>query len=116
MRARGADAFYTGDIAKDIVLAVRTHAKPGDITEDDLRAYRAIEREPVCGPYRAWRICSMGPPSSGGVAVLQILGLLERTELRARAAAIGRSAASTSPRPASSPTPIARAIWEIQRS
>ena len=75
----GVEPFYTGDIAKDIVLAVRTHAKPGDLTEDDLRAYRAIEREPVCGPYRAVRICSMGPPSSGGVAVLQILGLLERT-------------------------------------
>ena len=66
-------------MAKDIVLAVRTHAKPGDLTEDDLRDYRAIEREPVCGPYRGLRLCSMGPPSSGGVAVLQILGLLERS-------------------------------------
>ena len=75
----GADAFYTGDVAKDIALAVRTHAKPGDLTEDDLRGYRALEREPVCGPYRAWRVCSMGPPSSGAVAVLQILGILERT-------------------------------------
>ena len=75
----GADAFYTGDIAKDIALAVRTHAKPGDLTEDDLRAYRAVEREPVCGPYHGLRICSMGPPSSGGIAVLQILGILERT-------------------------------------
>jgi gamma-glutamyltranspeptidase / glutathione hydrolase len=74
----GADAFYTGDIARDMVLAVRTHAKPGDLTEQDLSGYRAIEREPVCGPYREWRICSMGPPSSGGIAVLQILGLLER--------------------------------------
>jgi gamma-glutamyltranspeptidase / glutathione hydrolase len=75
----GAQVFYEGDVAKDLVLAVRTHAQPGDLTEDDLRAYRAIEREPVCGPYRALRVCSMGPPSSGGVAVLQILGLLERT-------------------------------------
>jgi gamma-glutamyltranspeptidase/glutathione hydrolase len=71
--------FYEGDIAKDIVLAVRTHARPGDLTEEDLRSYRALEREPVCGPYRSWRICSMGPPSSGGVALLQILGVLERT-------------------------------------
>jgi gamma-glutamyltranspeptidase/glutathione hydrolase len=71
--------FYEGDIAKDMVLAVRTHAKPGDLSEDDLRSYRALEREAVCGPYRRWRVCSMGPPSSGGVAVLQILGLLERT-------------------------------------
>lgn len=75
----GVDVFYAGDIAKDMVLAVRTHAKPGDLTEEDLRGYRALEREPVCGPYRARRICSMGPPSSGGVAVLQILALLERT-------------------------------------
>jgi gamma-glutamyltranspeptidase/glutathione hydrolase len=75
----GASVFYEGDIAKDMVLAVRTHAKPGDLTEDDVRGYRAVEREAVCGPYRRWRVCSMGPPSSGGVAVLQILGLLERT-------------------------------------
>jgi gamma-glutamyltranspeptidase/glutathione hydrolase len=75
----GAGVFYEGDIAKDIVLAVRTHAKAGDLTEDDIGKYRAVEREPVCGPHRAWRVCSMGPPSSGGVAVLQILGLLQRT-------------------------------------
>jgi gamma-glutamyltranspeptidase/glutathione hydrolase len=75
----GAGIFYEGDIAKAMVLAVRTHAKPGDLTEGDLRKYLAVEREPVCGPYRQWRVCSMGPPSSGGVAVLQILGLLQRT-------------------------------------
>ncbi len=75
----GASMLYEGEVAKDIVLAVRTHARPGDLTEVDLRGYRALEREPVCGPYRARRVCSMGPPSSGGVAVLQILGLLERT-------------------------------------
>ena len=74
----GAGVFYEGDIAKDMVLAVRTHARPGDMSEDDLQRYRALEREPVCGPYRDWRVCSMGPPSSGGVAVLQMLGLLER--------------------------------------
>lgn len=76
----GARMFYEGDIAKDIVLAVRTHAKPGDLAEEDLRSYRAVEREAVCGPYRRWRVCSMGPPSSGAVALLQILGLLERTD------------------------------------
>jgi gamma-glutamyltranspeptidase / glutathione hydrolase len=75
----GADAFYRGEIARDIVRAVRGNAKPGDLSEPDLAAYRAVERPPLCGPYRQWRICSMGPPSSGGVAVLQILGLLERT-------------------------------------
>jgi gamma-glutamyltranspeptidase / glutathione hydrolase len=75
----GAQVFYEGDVAKDIALAVRTHANPGDLSEDDLRAYRAVEREAVCGNYRVLRVCSMGPPSSGGVAVLQILGLLERS-------------------------------------
>jgi gamma-glutamyltranspeptidase/glutathione hydrolase len=76
----GADALYRGEIARDIVRAVRSHAKPGDLTEQDLAGYRALEREPLCGPYRQWRVCSMPPPSSGGVAVLQILGLLERTQ------------------------------------
>lgn len=75
---RGADAFYRGEIAQDIVRAVRSHARPGDLTEEDLAAYRAVERDPLCGPYRQWRVCSMAPPSSGGVAVLQILGILER--------------------------------------
>src|SRR5262249_52384774 len=43
--------------------------------------YRAKERDPVCGTYRVWRLCGMGPPSSGGVAVLQILGALERFDM-----------------------------------
>jgi gamma-glutamyltranspeptidase/glutathione hydrolase len=77
--AKGASAFYEGDIARDLVAAVRASAKAGDLTVADMAAYRAVEREPVCGPYRVWVVCSMGPPSSGGVAVLQILGLLERT-------------------------------------
>jgi len=75
----GAQLFYQGDIAKDLVLTVRAHANPGELTEADLAGYRAVEREPVCGAFRLWRVCSMGPPSSGGIAVLQILGILERT-------------------------------------
>jgi gamma-glutamyltranspeptidase/glutathione hydrolase len=77
--AGGADAFYRGEIAQDLVRAVRSHRKQGDLTEEDLAAYRALEREPLCAPYRQWRVCSMAPPSSGGVAVLQILGLLQRS-------------------------------------
>jgi gamma-glutamyltranspeptidase/glutathione hydrolase len=76
--AGGADAFYRGAIAADIVQAVRSHAVPGTLSLEDLADYRALEREPVCGPYREWRVCSMGPPSSGGIAVLQILGMLSR--------------------------------------
>lgn len=77
--AGGADALYGGPIAEDLVQAVRTAAKPGDLTLADLADYRAVERAPVCGGYRVWQICSMGPPSSGGVAILQILALLEHT-------------------------------------
>jgi gamma-glutamyltranspeptidase/glutathione hydrolase len=79
--ARGADAFYFGAIADDIVDAVRGHVRPGDMTLVDLARYRAIEREPVCGEFHAHRVCGMPPPSSGGVAVLQILGLAERAGL-----------------------------------
>jgi len=77
--AFGADALYSGTIAEDMVRAVAAHPRPGDLSLADLQAYRAIEREPVCGRYRARRICGMGPPSSGGIALLQILGILERT-------------------------------------
>jgi gamma-glutamyltranspeptidase/glutathione hydrolase len=85
LAARGASAMYEGEIAADMVRAVRSHAKPGDLTIADVAAYGAHEREPVCAAYRVWRVCSMGPPSSGGVGVLQILGILERTRF-ARAA------------------------------
>ena len=75
----GARAFYSGAIAQSIVDAVH-HApvNQGGMTLADLKAYRAIERPPVCGTYRGDKICSMPPPSSGGVAVLQILAMLER--------------------------------------
>jgi len=78
----GADAFYVGDIARDIVAAVRSaSANAGHMTEADLARYRAKERAPVCGAYRGYTICSMGPPSSGGLTVLQILGILQHFEL-----------------------------------
>ncbi len=74
----GAKAFYTGDIAASIVQAVRNAPEnPGGMTLADLADYKAIEREPVCGTYREYRICSMGPPSSGGVAIIQIMGMLQ---------------------------------------
>ena len=81
--AKGADAFYRSPIADDIV-ATADHAwvNPGDMTVADIAAYRAIERPPVCGTYRAYRLCGMAPPSSGGVAVLEILGLLQPFDLK----------------------------------
>ncbi len=74
----GADAFYQGDIARDIVAAVHGHAVPGDLSLADLAGYRARTRPPVCGAYRGYRLCGMGPPSSGPLAVLQMLGELEQ--------------------------------------
>jgi len=77
--AGGAKAFYSGPIAQAIVDKV-DHAplNLGGMALADLASYQAKERETVCGSYRIWRVCSMGPPSSGGVSVLQILGMLER--------------------------------------
>jgi gamma-glutamyltranspeptidase/glutathione hydrolase len=80
----GADAFYRGEIAEDIARTVETARHlPGTLKAADLAGYQAKERPPVCAPYRRWRVCGMGPPSAGGVAVLQILGLLERFDLSA---------------------------------
>lgn len=73
----GAKAFYEGEIAKGIVEAVTTHpTNPGRMTLADLKNYSVEERGAVCGKYRVFTVCGMGPPSSGGVAVLQILGAL----------------------------------------
>ncbi len=79
----GAQAFYRGAIARDIAAAVQHHARPGDMTEADLAGYTAKERAPVCGTYRSKRICGMPPPSAGGIAVLAMLGVLERFDLAA---------------------------------
>ncbi|MFQ3664883.1 MAG: gamma-glutamyltransferase [Sphingomonadaceae bacterium] len=80
----GPDAFYTGPIAARISEAVaQAFANPAELTLADLAAYRVKERQPLCGRYRDRRICSMGPPSAGGIALLQILGQLERIDLKA---------------------------------
>lgn len=73
----GADAFYRGEIAQDIVAAVRgAEDNPGLLGMEDLAAYRVVERPAVCVEYRAHDVCGMGPPSSGGLTVGQILGML----------------------------------------
>ncbi|GAB4195759.1 MAG: gamma-glutamyltransferase [Thalassobaculales bacterium] len=81
--AGGADAFYKGPVAADIVQAVTGATNPGDMTLADLAGYRAVERPPVCGGYRGRRVCGMGPPSSGGLTVAMILGLLEGVDMKA---------------------------------
>lgn len=85
----GAAAFYTGDIAAEMVAAVAgAQHDPGDLSLADLADYRALERRPVCARYRGLDVCGMGPPSSGAVTVGQALMLLEGFEL-------GRGAAVT---------------------
>lgn len=82
--AAGADAFYGGELGEEIVATVAAATpRDGTMTSADLAGYEPKRRDAVCGSYREYRVCSMGPPSSGGVAVIQILGQLERFDLRA---------------------------------
>ena len=75
---KGPEAFYEGDIAKAIVEAVSFSPRmPGKMTLSDLRDYRAVERSPLCGTYREYKICSMPLPSSGGIAILQAMRIIE---------------------------------------
>ncbi len=81
--AGGADAFYSGTIAGRIADAVASApGNPGRLSRADLAFYQARQRDPVCADYRQWRICSAPPPSSGGIAILQILKLLERFDFQ----------------------------------
>ena len=75
VQAGGADVFYRGAIPADIVKAVRSHRNAGLLAEGDFAAYQVKAREPVCTDYKQWRVCGMPPPSSGGVAVAQMLGV-----------------------------------------
>ncbi len=82
--ARGADAFYHGQNARTISAVLAASPRnPAVMTAADLANYRARERDPVCAPYRQYRVCGMGPPSSGATTVLGILGMLERYDLAA---------------------------------
>ncbi len=82
LRRSGAPGFYTGPIAQAIVDAITSDPNiPGDMTLDDLKEYAVVEREPVCVEYRRLEVCGMGPPSSGGIAVGQILGILNSFDL-----------------------------------
>jgi gamma-glutamyltranspeptidase/glutathione hydrolase len=75
----GPEAFYEGDIAQKIAAAVQ--AAGGVMTVDDLKAYRPVERRPIGGTYRGYEIVSMPPPSSGGVALVEMLNILEGYDL-----------------------------------
>ncbi|MQA37983.1 gamma-glutamyltransferase [Rugamonas aquatica] len=74
----GADAFYKGRIARDIAAKVASHpTNPGKLTVADIAGYQAKERTPICSDYKAWTVCGAPPPSSGGIAIAQMLGILE---------------------------------------
>ena len=92
LAAGGADALYTGPIAQSIVDKIKVTSggvvtpvaiTPGLTEMSDLANYRAIRRSPVCSTYRDTWVCGMGPPSSGGIAVAQTLGILENFSLGA---------------------------------
>ncbi|WP_120499199.1 gamma-glutamyltransferase [Roseovarius sp. EL26] len=82
--AKGAQAFYAGEIAKDIVQTVQSAVgNPGVLNTLDLAIYQVKERAPVCSGYRGYQICGMGPPSSGALTVGQILGIVDNFDLAA---------------------------------
>jgi gamma-glutamyltranspeptidase/glutathione hydrolase len=80
--AEGPDGFYKGAVAQAIVDQV-AHAPsmPGTLSLADLAGYEAKHREALCRPYRDYRVCAMPPPTSGGIATLQILGILENFDM-----------------------------------
>lgn len=80
--SRGPDAFYRGELAKAISERVQTApVNPGSLSVDDLANYKVLQRDAVCMAYRVYKVCGMAPPSSGGIAVLQILGILQQYDL-----------------------------------
>ncbi|WP_458132192.1 gamma-glutamyltransferase [Pseudomonas sp. Z2-20] len=84
----GPDVLYKGPVAEEIVAKVQGHANPGSLSLKDLQDYTARERPALCTDYKRWQICGMPPPSSGGVAVAQILGTLQALEQRDSNAAL----------------------------
>lgn len=82
LAAEGPGAMYGAEAAAALAAHVVANT-PGHavMTAADITSYEAIEREALCGHYRGYRVCSMGPPTSGGIALIQILGQLERFDL-----------------------------------
>lgn len=87
----GGKAFYSGAIADDVVKVIQSSPNPGLLSQADFTNYKVIERDPVCFEYRVYRVCGMGPPSSGALTLGQILGMLEPYNL----AALGPSSAES---------------------
>lgn len=80
---KGPDAFYNGSFAQASIAAMAASpVRPATVPPGDFTAYKVSERAPLCGRYRAYKICSMGPPSSGAIAILQALQMLSYADLR----------------------------------
>ena len=80
IRDNGRDGFYTGPVAEKIAAEMQQHN--GIITTDDLKNYQAVWREPIKGTYKNYTIISMPPPSSGGIALMQLLNMMENYPLK----------------------------------
>ena len=82
IRDNGSKAMLAGELADNILSTVTEHKiSPGLMTKKDFSFVKPALTKPTCGKYRKWKICGMGPPSSGGITVLQILGILNNFEL-----------------------------------
>lgn len=77
----GAQSFYTGKIGKEIIADLADLQAQQSLTSEDFAIYQSKQRPNLCRPYRAYKVCSMGPPSSGGVALLQILGVMSHFDM-----------------------------------
>mgnify|MGYP000215102963 FL=1 len=77
---QGAKAFYQGEIATKIAKEMQSHG--GTMTLEDLKAYKVVERQPIIGDYRGYKVVTMPPPSSGGVHLIEILNMLEHYPIK----------------------------------
>lgn len=82
---QGVQGFYDGPVAEDIVRRVKAQSRPGLLTAADLAGYKPVLRPPLCNDWRGYRVCGFGPPTSGHLTLMQILGLLD-TQPAARSA------------------------------
>jgi gamma-glutamyltranspeptidase/glutathione hydrolase len=104
----GPDALYHGPIADEIARKVQGNRNAGSLSQADLQGYAAKERAPLCTDYKRWKICGMPPPSSGAIAIAQIMGTLQALEARDPRLAIAPMTPVKSASPAGlEPTPEA---------
>jgi gamma-glutamyltranspeptidase/glutathione hydrolase len=104
----GPDALYHGPIADEIARKVQGQLNAGSLSQADLAGYAAKERAPLCSDYKRWKICGMPPPSSGGIAIAQIMGTLQALQARDPRLAIAPMTPLNSASPAGlEPTPEA---------